>query len=68
MCYYRTCAGCHAEIGHGRFLSCMGAVWHPECFRCHDCNQPISDYEVETLFPMYIGTFGLYILITKLLV
>lgn len=42
---HRTCAGCHAEIGHGRFLSCMGAVWHPECFRCHDCNQPISDYE-----------------------
>ncbi|PSS36441.1 Protein DA1-related like [Actinidia chinensis var. chinensis] len=42
---YRICAGCNAEIGHGRFLSCMGAVWHPECFRCHACNQPISDYE-----------------------
>ncbi|GAV91517.1 LIM domain-containing protein/DUF3633 domain-containing protein [Cephalotus follicularis] len=42
---YRICAGCNTEIGHGRFLSCMGAVWHPECFRCHSCNQPINDYE-----------------------
>lgn len=42
---YRICAGCNAEIGHGRYLSCMGAVWHPECFRCHSCNQPITDYE-----------------------
>ncbi|XAR73917.1 hypothetical protein NMG60_11008042 [Bertholletia excelsa] len=42
---YRICAGCHAEIGQGRFLSCMGAVWHPECFRCHACDLPISDYE-----------------------
>lgn len=42
---YRICAGCNSEIGHGRFLSCMGAVWHPECFCCHACNQPISDYE-----------------------
>lgn len=42
---YRTCAGCKAEIGHGRFLSCMNAVWHPECFRCHACDLPITDYE-----------------------
>ncbi|XP_019176353.1 PREDICTED: protein DA1-related 1-like [Ipomoea nil] len=42
---YRICAGCNNEIGHGRFLSCMGAVWHPECFRCNSCNIPISDYE-----------------------
>ncbi|GER30798.1 hypothetical protein STAS_06755 [Striga asiatica] len=42
---YRMCAGCHSEIGHGRYLSCMGAVWHPECFLCHACNHPISDYE-----------------------
>lgn len=45
----RICAGCNTEIGHGRFLSCMGAVWHPECFCCHACNQPISDYEVRKL-------------------
>ncbi|GAB4852098.1 hypothetical protein Ancab_016288 [Ancistrocladus abbreviatus] len=42
---YRICAGCHMEIGYGRFLSCMGAIWHPECFRCHACNLPISGYE-----------------------
>ncbi|XLS57047.1 hypothetical protein HN51_006802 [Arachis hypogaea] len=42
---YRICAGCKAEIGHGRFLSCMGAVWHPQCFRCNACNLPITDYE-----------------------
>ncbi|KAF8405155.1 hypothetical protein HHK36_010054 [Tetracentron sinense] len=42
---FRICAGCNTEIGHGRFLSCMGTVWHPECFRCHACGLPISDYE-----------------------
>uniref|UniRef100_A0A1D1ZKP8 Protein DA1-related 1 n=2 Tax=Anthurium amnicola TaxID=1678845 RepID=A0A1D1ZKP8_9ARAE len=42
---FRVCAGCNTEIGHGRFLSCMGSVWHPECFCCHSCNLPISDYE-----------------------
>ncbi|KAK7406627.1 hypothetical protein VNO78_08256 [Psophocarpus tetragonolobus] len=42
---YRVCAGCKSEIGQGRFLSCMGAVWHPECFCCHACHLPITDYE-----------------------
>ncbi|XVE55988.1 hypothetical protein DITRI_Ditri03aG0201400 [Diplodiscus trichospermus] len=42
---YRICAGCNTEIGHGRFLNCLNAFWHPECFRCHGCNLPISDYE-----------------------
>ncbi|RVW50441.1 Protein DA1-related 1 [Vitis vinifera] len=23
-------------------------VWHPECFRCHGCGYPISDYEIPT--------------------
>ncbi|KAK9749905.1 hypothetical protein RND81_02G159400 [Saponaria officinalis] len=41
----RTCTGCGADIGHGRYLSCMGGFWHPECFRCHACSEPISDYE-----------------------
>ncbi|KAF2295102.1 hypothetical protein GH714_031504 [Hevea brasiliensis] len=39
------CAGCNTEIGRGRYLNCMGAVWHPECFRCDACNQPITDPE-----------------------
>ena len=42
---YRICAGCKGEIGHRRYLSCMNAFWHPECFRCHACNLPITDYE-----------------------
>ncbi|KAM7277961.1 hypothetical protein ACFE04_005095 [Oxalis oulophora] len=39
------CAGCNNEIGHGRFLNCLNGFWHPECFRCHACHLPISDYE-----------------------
>lgn len=50
----RVCAGCNTEIGHGRFLSCMNAVWHPECFCCHACNQPISDYEVLIILTLSI--------------
>ncbi|KAB1214620.1 Protein DA1-related 1 [Morella rubra] len=46
---YRICAGCNTEIGHGRYLSCMGGVWHPQCFRCNACKQPITDYEVQPL-------------------
>jgi len=41
----RICAGCQNPIGHGRFLSCMDSVWHPQCFRCFACNKPISEYE-----------------------
>ncbi|XP_020526595.1 protein DA1-related 2 isoform X2 [Amborella trichopoda] len=40
---YRICAGCNSAVGYGRFLSCMGAVWHPQCFCCHACGEPISD-------------------------
>ncbi|KAG6605244.1 Protein DA1-related 1, partial [Cucurbita argyrosperma subsp. sororia] len=46
---YRVCAGCHTEIGYGRFLSSMEAFWHPECFRCNYCNEPITDYK----FPIF---------------
>ncbi|XP_024973591.1 protein DA1-related 1-like isoform X2 [Cynara cardunculus var. scolymus] len=42
---YRICAGCSCEIGQGRFLNCLGGFWHPECFRCHACNIPITDFE-----------------------
>lgn len=41
----RICAGCNRAIGPGRVLSCMGAVWHPECFKCRACNLPITDNE-----------------------
>ncbi|KAG9133826.1 hypothetical protein Leryth_022856 [Lithospermum erythrorhizon] len=45
----RKCAGCHSEIEYGRILNCMGALWHPDCFQCHACHQPISDYEFSML-------------------
>lgn len=44
----RICAGCYTEIGYGRYLNCLNAFWHPECFRCRACNLPISDYEFST--------------------
>ncbi|XP_062158194.1 protein DA1 isoform X2 [Alnus glutinosa] len=44
----RICAGCCTEIGYGRYLNCLNAFWHPECFRCHACNVPISDCEFST--------------------
>nr|WID60818.1 DA1 protein [Arabidopsis thaliana]WID60819.1 DA1 protein [Arabidopsis thaliana] len=45
---FRICAGCNMEIGHGRFLNCLSSLWHPECFRCYGCSQPISEYEFST--------------------
>uniref|UniRef100_A0A2N9FS80 LIM zinc-binding domain-containing protein n=1 Tax=Fagus sylvatica TaxID=28930 RepID=A0A2N9FS80_FAGSY len=45
----RICAGCNTEIFNGRYLSCMDAVWHPECFRCQACNLPINDHEVQLI-------------------
>ncbi|CAK9264299.1 unnamed protein product [Sphagnum jensenii] len=40
-----NCAGCDKPLGYGRFLSCLGKNWHPECFSCCLCNKPISDRE-----------------------
>eukprot|EP00261_Vitis_vinifera_P030374 XP_010665311.2 PREDICTED: protein DA1-related 1-like [Vitis vinifera] len=42
---FKICAGCGTEIILRRYLKCIGKVWHPECFRCHACKHPISDYE-----------------------
>ncbi|XP_051117825.1 protein DA1-related 1-like [Andrographis paniculata] len=41
----RVCAGCNREIGYGRYLSSIGAFWHPECFRCRACDLPINEPE-----------------------
>jgi hypothetical protein len=40
-----TCAGCKQAIGIGRYLNCMGKLWHPDCFVCKTCNKPITDRE-----------------------
>ncbi|XP_058099438.1 LIM domain-containing protein HDR3 isoform X1 [Magnolia sinica] len=41
----RICGGCNREIGYGHYLSCMGTFWHPQCFCCHGCSQPITEHE-----------------------
>ncbi|KAG0566096.1 hypothetical protein M758_7G036700 [Ceratodon purpureus] len=39
------CAGCKQPLGYGRFLSCLGKNWHPDCFVCKMCSKPIADRE-----------------------
>uniref|UniRef100_A0A453HC58 LIM zinc-binding domain-containing protein n=1 Tax=Aegilops tauschii subsp. strangulata TaxID=200361 RepID=A0A453HC58_AEGTS len=57
----RVCAGCKTPLGHGQFLSCMDSVWHPQCFRCSACSEPISDSEymkiIHTTVPATRRTF-----------
>lgn len=36
-----TCQHCHRPI-EGRYLNALGHHWHPECFRCAGCGQPIT--------------------------
>ena len=43
------CGGCNGSI-IGRIVSAMGSRWHPACFRCTVCNEPlehVSSYEHE---------------------
>ncbi|KAG0559540.1 hypothetical protein KC19_10G112800 [Ceratodon purpureus] len=40
-----ACAGCKQAIGYGRYLNCMGKLWHPDCFLCKTCDKPITDRE-----------------------
>ncbi|KAM1348235.1 hypothetical protein FF1_002512 [Malus domestica] len=42
---FRVCAGCNRNIERGRYLECIGAFWHPECFVCITCKLPITDHE-----------------------
>ena len=42
----RICGGCNREIGTGNYLGCMGTFFHPDCFRCHACGSPITEFEV----------------------
>lgn len=48
-----TCAGCHKQLGFGRFLTCLNQNWHPSCFCCRYCHKSIVDREViDPKFPM----------------
>ncbi|XP_024365337.1 protein DA1 [Physcomitrium patens] len=40
-----VCAGCGESLGFGRFLSCLGKNWHPNCFCCKKCNNAIAERE-----------------------
>ncbi|MCL7037986.1 hypothetical protein MKW94_028067, partial [Papaver nudicaule] len=42
------CGGCNREIGFSNYLGCMGDFWHPECFCCRACSQPITENEIPT--------------------
>ncbi|KAF5453611.1 hypothetical protein F2P56_028504 [Juglans regia] len=42
---FRICGGCKRNIGYGVYLGCMGTFFHPECFCCHACGYPITEYE-----------------------
>ncbi|PON49406.1 Protein DA1-like [Trema orientale] len=42
---YKICGGCKREIRYGNYLGCMGTYYHPQCFRCHSCDQPITENE-----------------------
>ncbi|KAM3358959.1 protein DA1-related 2-like isoform X2 [Capsicum galapagoense] len=41
----RKCGGCQRDIGSGNYLGCMGTFFHPECFLCHACGFPITEFE-----------------------
>ncbi|KAL3523902.1 hypothetical protein ACH5RR_016736 [Cinchona calisaya] len=42
---HRVCGGCNHEIGSGNYLGCMGKFFHPDCFQCHACGYPITEFE-----------------------
>lgn len=38
----RRCAGCSGRIGREHTIA-LGAAWHPGCFRCTGCFEPLDD-------------------------
>nr|XP_043613239.1 protein DA1-related 2-like [Erigeron canadensis] len=42
---YRVCGGCNRDIGYSNYLRSMETFFHPECFRCHACDYPITELE-----------------------
>ncbi|RZC84220.1 hypothetical protein C5167_046999 [Papaver somniferum] len=51
---YRLCDGCNGDLGYGDYLLCMGAFWHPSCFRCYACGYQIVEHEggILTICPV----------------
>ncbi|CAJ2643931.1 protein DA1-related 2-like isoform X2 [Trifolium pratense] len=41
----RICGGCNKEIHYGNCLGVENSYFHPDCFRCHSCHQPITERE-----------------------
>ncbi|CAN6970628.1 unnamed protein product [Brassica rapa subsp. trilocularis] len=41
------CGGCHSEIEQGGSVDVFGVPWHPECFSCGACRNPIAVHEVQ---------------------
>ncbi|KAL1204307.1 Protein DA1-related 5 [Cardamine amara subsp. amara] len=37
------CAGCNSMIEHGSPVNVLGVLWHPECFCCDVCLEPIAE-------------------------
>lgn len=40
-----VCGGCNRRINEPSYFSCMGRVWHLECFWCYACDLPFTDHE-----------------------
>ncbi|KAL1544719.1 Protein DA1-related 1, variant 3 [Salvia divinorum] len=43
----RNCAGSNMTSDMGTILDVWGPFYHPQCFRCHACNYPITEQEGE---------------------
>src|SRR6266699_3615851 len=41
------CKGCGQPI-YGKYLTALGATWHPEHFVCAACKQPVTDASFNT--------------------
>ncbi|GAU41037.1 hypothetical protein TSUD_133440 [Trifolium subterraneum] len=44
--HVRICGGCNKEIHYGNCLGVENSYFHPDCFRCHSCHQPITEREI----------------------
>ncbi|KAL1544718.1 Protein DA1-related 1, variant 2 [Salvia divinorum] len=44
---FRNCAGSNMTSDMGTILDVWGPFYHPQCFRCHACNYPITEQEGE---------------------